>query len=184
MFDVGWTEMLVIAVVMIVVVGPKDLPKMLRTFGKTTAKLRSMAGDFRRQFDEALREAELDDLKSTVDSVRSLDPRQMIRKEFDPIAKAAQDVRSGLDQMMKPAARVDDKPAAVAHVEAPAKTGAAPLPGMADPGAKEEEPVFQLGPSPLPAVKAVHADAPAKTAATKVSGSKPRAPRAKKDKSA
>ena len=53
MFDIGWTEMLVIAVVMIVVVGPKDLPKMLRTFGRTTSKLRSMAGDFRKQFDEA-----------------------------------------------------------------------------------------------------------------------------------
>ena len=47
MFDIGWTEMLVIAIVMIVVVGPKDLPRMLRTFGRTTAKMRSMAGDFR-----------------------------------------------------------------------------------------------------------------------------------------
>ena len=53
MFEVGWTEMLVIAIVLIVVVGPKDLPRMLRTFGKTTAKLRAMAGDFRKQFDEA-----------------------------------------------------------------------------------------------------------------------------------
>ena len=46
MFEVGWSEMLVIAVVMIVVVGPKDLPNMLRTFGRTTAKLRTMAADF------------------------------------------------------------------------------------------------------------------------------------------
>ena len=68
MFEIGWTEMLVIAVVMIVVVGPKDLPKMLRTFGKTTAKLRSMAGDFQKQFNEALKEAELDDVKKSVDS--------------------------------------------------------------------------------------------------------------------
>lgn len=178
MFDVGWTEMLVIAVVMIVVVGPKDLPKMLRTFGKTTAKLRSMAGDFRRQFDDALREAELDDLKSTVDTVRGLDPRAMIRKEFDPVAKAAQDVRSGLDAMMKPTARVDDKPSPVAHAEAPAKVGAAPLPGMADPGAKEEEPVIQLGPSPLPAAPPV--EAPKAAAAP----AKPKTPRARKDKSA
>ena len=46
MFEIGWTEMLVIAIVMIVVVGPKDLPKMLRQFGRTTSKLRVMAGDF------------------------------------------------------------------------------------------------------------------------------------------
>ncbi|TIS90372.1 MAG: twin-arginine translocase subunit TatB, partial [Mesorhizobium sp.] len=50
MFEVGWTEMLVIAIVMIVVVGPKDLPNMLRTFGRTTAKLRAMAADFQKQF--------------------------------------------------------------------------------------------------------------------------------------
>ena len=76
MFDIGWTEMLVIAVVMIVVVGPKDLPRMLRTFGKTTAKLRAMAGDFQKQFNEALKEAELDDVKKSVDELRSLNPGQ------------------------------------------------------------------------------------------------------------
>jgi len=53
MFDIGWPEMLVVAIVLIVIVGPKDLPAMLRTFGRTTSKLRSMAGDFRKQFDEA-----------------------------------------------------------------------------------------------------------------------------------
>ena len=58
MFEVGWTEMLVIAVVMIVVVGPKDLPRMLRTIGKMTAKMRSMAGDFQKQFNDALKEAD------------------------------------------------------------------------------------------------------------------------------
>ena len=88
MFDIGWTEMLVIAVVMIVVVGPKDLPKMLRTFGKTTAKLRSMAGDFQKQFNEALKEAELDDVKKSVDSLRSLNPA-------DRNQEAAQSVREG-----------------------------------------------------------------------------------------
>jgi len=55
-----------------VVVGPKDLPKMLRTFGRTTAKLRAMAGDFQKQFNEALREAELDDVKKSVEKAKSL----------------------------------------------------------------------------------------------------------------
>jgi len=79
MFDLGWSEILVIAIVMIVVVGPKDLPRVLRSFGRTTSKLRAMAGDFRRQFDEALKEAELDDVKTLVDDVRKLDPRNEIR---------------------------------------------------------------------------------------------------------
>ena len=97
MFDIGWTEMLVIAVVMIVVVGPKDLPRMLRTFGKTTAKLRAMAGDFQKQFNEALKEAELDDVKKSVDELRSLNPANEIRKQLNPFEKAAADVRAGLD---------------------------------------------------------------------------------------
>ena len=96
MFDIGWTEMLVIAIVMIVVVGPKDLPRMLRTFGKTTAKLRSMAGDFQKQFNEALKEAELDDVKKSVDELRSLNPANEIRKQLNPFEKAAADVRAGL----------------------------------------------------------------------------------------
>jgi Tat protein translocase TatB subunit len=46
MFDIGWPELLVVAIVLIVVVGPKDLPPMLRAFGRTTKKLRSMASEF------------------------------------------------------------------------------------------------------------------------------------------
>src|SRR3954466_11124737 len=102
MFDIGWTEMLVIAVVMIVGVGPKDLPRMLRTFGKTTAKLRAMAGDFQKQFNEALKEAELDDVKKSVDELRSLNPANEIRKQLNPFEKAAADVRAGLNNLKSP----------------------------------------------------------------------------------
>ena len=105
MFDIGWTEMLVIAVVMIVVVGPKDLPRMLRTFGKTTAKLRAMAGDFQKQFNEALKEAELDDVKKSVDELRSLNPANEIRKQLNPFEKAAADVRAGLNSLKPSEAR-------------------------------------------------------------------------------
>src|SRR3989337_939557 len=99
MFDIGWTEMLGIAIVMIVVVGPQDLPKMLRTFGKTTTKLRSMAGDFQKQFNEALKEAELDDVKKSVDSLKNLNPAAAIKKQLNPFEKAAADVRAGLDTL-------------------------------------------------------------------------------------
>jgi sec-independent protein translocase protein TatB len=105
MFDIGWPEMLVIAIVLIVVVGPKDLPAMLRTFGRTTTKLRAMAGDFRKQFDEALKEAELGDVKGIVDDVRKLNPAADLKKALNPMQKAAEDVRSGLDAAMRPAAK-------------------------------------------------------------------------------
>jgi sec-independent protein translocase protein TatB len=72
MFDIGWSELLVIAVVAIVVVGPKDLPRMLRTFGNYAGKARKVANDFKRQFDEALREAELDDVRKSVEEMTKL----------------------------------------------------------------------------------------------------------------
>lgn len=122
-----------IAVVLIVVVGPKDLPRMLRSFGRTTSKLRAMAGDFRKQFDEALAEAELDDVKGLVDDARKLDPRGEIKKHLNPIEKAGQDIRSGLDSAMKPKA-APAKTAATQALDAdkapavPAKSAAAKAP--------------------------------------------------------
>ncbi|MBN8999239.1 MAG: twin-arginine translocase subunit TatB [Rhizobiales bacterium] len=70
MFDIGWSEILVIAVVAIVVVGPKDLPPMLRAAGRMVAKMRRTAGEFQSQFNEALREAELDGVKESIDQIR------------------------------------------------------------------------------------------------------------------
>jgi sec-independent protein translocase protein TatB len=71
MFDIGWSELLVIAVVAIVVVGPKELPKLMRSFGFYAGKLRRAAADFRRQFDDAMREAELEEVKQAIESVRT-----------------------------------------------------------------------------------------------------------------
>lgn len=98
MLDIGWTELLVIAVILIVVVGPKDLPPMIRAFGKMTKRLRQTAGEFRAQFDEALREAELDDLKRSVDDVRSLNPANNIREALNPLRQMGQDIRSDLER--------------------------------------------------------------------------------------
>ena len=86
MFDIGWSEVLVIATVAIVVVGPKDLPKMLRTFGKTMGTVRRTANDFKRQFDDALREAEREfDLADTRKELKALvsDPLAETKKDFD-----------------------------------------------------------------------------------------------------
>jgi sec-independent protein translocase protein TatB len=85
MFDLSWTELLVVAVVAIIVVGPKYLPRALRAVGRWTGKARRMARDFRRQFDEALREAELDTIKKEVESVGKIDPVADMRKEVRDI---------------------------------------------------------------------------------------------------
>ena len=85
MFDLSWTELLVVAVVAIIIVGPKDLPRALRSVGRWTGKAKRMARDFRRQFDEALREAELDTIKKEVESVGKIDPVADMRKEVREI---------------------------------------------------------------------------------------------------
>ena len=71
MLDIGWSEFLVIGVVALVVIGPKELPRVLRTMGQGVRKLRHMAGEFQGQFNEALREAELSDLKDSVSGLRN-----------------------------------------------------------------------------------------------------------------
>lgn len=98
MFDIGWTELLVIAIVLIVVVGPKDLPPMLRAFGKTTANLRKMAGEFRAQFDEALRESELDDVRRTISDAQRLNPTNALREAINPLRQMGQDIRNDLEK--------------------------------------------------------------------------------------
>ena len=69
MFDISWTEFLLIGVVALIVIGPKELPAVLRTLGQWTRKVRSMAADFQNQFQEAMREAEMADLKKQVDDI-------------------------------------------------------------------------------------------------------------------
>ncbi|UDL90061.1 Sec-independent protein translocase protein TatB [Mesorhizobium sp. PAMC28654] len=144
MFDVGWSEMLVIAVVMIVVVGPKDLPNMLRTFGRTAAKLRAMAADFQRQFNDVLKEAELDDIKKSVDELRGLSPVAEIKKQLNPFEQAAADVRSGVDNMMKPKPAADPSApvASTPQASKPLKNGATMMPGVNGPETTPATPIF------------------------------------------
>ena len=70
MFDIGWSELVVIAVVALIAIGPKELPGVLRTVGQWMGKARKMAGEFQGQFQEAMREAEMADLKKTFDEVK------------------------------------------------------------------------------------------------------------------
>ena len=79
MFDIGWTEIIVVVIVTILVVGPKELPGLLRTVGKTVGNMRRMAGDFQNQFNEALKEAEMDEVKNTIGDIRKLDPRTAVK---------------------------------------------------------------------------------------------------------
>src|SRR4029077_19832053 len=71
MFDIAWSELFVIMVVALVVVGPKDLPKLMRTAGQWASRARAMADQFRRSFDEMARHAELDELRNQVNQLKN-----------------------------------------------------------------------------------------------------------------
>ena len=98
MLDIGWSELLVIAVVLIVVVGPKDLPPMLRAFGKMTTRLRRTAGEFRAQFDDALREADMDDLRQTIGDAQKLNPANALREAINPLRQMGADIKADLQR--------------------------------------------------------------------------------------
>ncbi|HVX92044.1 MAG TPA: Sec-independent protein translocase protein TatB, partial [Xanthobacteraceae bacterium] len=88
MFDIGWGELLVIGVVALVAIGPKELPGVLRMVGQWVGKIRHMAAEFQGQFQEAIREAEMADVKRQMDEVtRELtshyDPLEPVHKELE-----------------------------------------------------------------------------------------------------
>jgi len=91
MFDISWTEFLLIGVVALIVIGPKELPAVMRSLGQWTRKIRSLAADFQNQFHEAMREAEMADLKKQVDGVASdiknYDPLKDVRSDVEAIGK-------------------------------------------------------------------------------------------------
>jgi sec-independent protein translocase protein TatB len=99
MFDISWTEFLLIGVIALIVIGPKELPAVLRTLGQWTRKVRSMAADFQGQFQEAMREAEMADLKKQVDDIahdiKNYDPLKDVRSDVEA---AGRDIQASLEQ--------------------------------------------------------------------------------------
>jgi sec-independent protein translocase protein TatB len=124
MFDIGWSELLVIAVVALIAIGPKELPGVLRMVGQWMGKARKMAAEFQGQFQEAMREAEMADLK----------------KSFDEVKEAASSFTGG--NLMTSLQRDVDKALDIEGVEKPAETTVAAIePPAAAPEAAVAEPL-------------------------------------------
>src|SRR4051812_50215161 len=94
MFDIGWSEFVVIAVVALIAIGPKDLPGVLRTVGQWMTKIRRMAAEFQGQFQEAMREAEMADLKKQVEGLA--DPVKSFT-DFNPLETTRKELETALD---------------------------------------------------------------------------------------
>ena len=148
--DIGGSELLIIAAVALIVVGPKDLPILMRKIGQFIGKMRGMANEFRASFDEMARQSELDELRKEVQAMRS----GQYTQPFKDAAEAARDV--GLDDTF-------------AQIDASLNSGAInPYPGAAAP----------LSPTP-PAVEIVEAAKPRKPRAAKAASETPVATKTK-----
>src|SRR5262245_23905321 len=100
MFDFGFSmgELMVIAVIALIVVGPKDLPKMLRTIGRWVTKLRGMAGEFQRHLDSAIREAGIEDVKKEVQNMTNFTVTADVGKQMtDEFRKQGDEIKKMLD---------------------------------------------------------------------------------------
>jgi len=92
MFDIGWSELVVIGIVALIAIGPKELPGVLRTVGTYMGKIRRMASEFQGQFQEAMREAEMADLKKQVDDMTDAATKGFT--DFDPLGDVRKEVAS------------------------------------------------------------------------------------------
>ncbi|MBX9774733.1 MAG: Sec-independent protein translocase protein TatB [Xanthobacteraceae bacterium] len=131
MFDIGWSELLVIGIVALIVIGPKELPGALRTLGQWMAKIRRMASEFQGQFQEAMREAEIDQLKKDMDEMAA---KAKDYTHFDPIEDVRRDIEKSvgdLPSLDQPATATTTTDAAAATIETatpPSDTTALPPP--------------------------------------------------------
>jgi sec-independent protein translocase protein TatB len=115
MFDIGWGELVVIGVVTLIVIGPKELPGLLRTLGQGMAKLRAMASDFQSQFNDAMREVELEDLRKEAEKLTDL-----ASAVTNPIAKIGDDLQKAIDEPVETIVADAANPLAASTPEEPA----------------------------------------------------------------
>ena len=99
MFDIGWQELFLIAVVTILVVGPRELPRVLRTVVAALRKVRGLANDFQRGMDELAREADLDDIRKDLEKSADLDLESKLKDETDPTGEITNSMRQLENEM-------------------------------------------------------------------------------------
>ncbi|MGE0718188.1 MAG: Sec-independent protein translocase protein TatB [Alphaproteobacteria bacterium] len=160
MFDIGWSELAVIAVVALVVIGPKDLPRVLRSVGQWVARARAVARDFQSSIDEMAREADLQDVKKQIDELRTTNVADLIEKHVDP--------KGEIRQALEP------PPELAAGVESGAPAPVVPFPSDASYlPPSPEEPTTIAAPA-VPDVPPPAAEQP--VGADSVAGTEPAAP--------
>jgi|SRR5581483_1267304 len=130
MFDITSSKLLILGIVALIVIGPKDLPALLRTIGKYVGMIKRQAAEFRAQFEEAIRESELSELKKEVESIQQ-ETETAVREAGESVEKQVTEARESVD-----AAMADTNPATVSPAASDADVLPAPAPvASAEPAA-------------------------------------------------
>ena len=166
MFGIDSPEILVIAIVALVVIGPKELPGLLRTWGKWMAQMRGMASEFRGHVDEMVRQSELDDVKKQLESTSGLDLQSL-----DPTKQIKSAIQEGMAEGEKAIAEAKgtfDNP--LAEPESAPQIAAEP-----QPAADEPQPAVAEAPSAIAEAPSAVAEAPSAVASEPLSEPTPSA---------
>lgn len=126
MLDIGWQELFLIAVVTIIVVGPKEIPRVLRTVTLWIRKVKDMAREFQSSIDDIAREAELDDIKKQLAEAQDFDLEHEMEKTIDPTGE----MKSTIHEMAEP---VDEAKALTEEAAKPVETDGDETPALPDP---------------------------------------------------
>ena len=142
MFDIAWSELALIGVVALIVIGPKDLPRVMRSLGKWSRKMRSMASEFQRSFDDMVRQAEIDEMRREVESaarpLTSLDAGPETAAHLEPPTEEHADPQ--------PETHSEFHPESHSETSAAAPADAAPRPAAEPP--LQEHPPAEPSPGP------------------------------------
>ncbi len=161
MFDMSWGEVMVIGAVALIVIGPKDLPRALRTVGNMVGKIRRLAGEFQGQFNEAMREAELEDVKRQIQGVN--DSVSSLNTGFNPIQTIRDELKGAIDTKpgeTAPAASATDAVPSVGYTSPPATAEDTPATLSLPPLPEIGNPAEAFTPAAEPTPGAVVADVP------------------------
>jgi sec-independent protein translocase protein TatB len=179
---IGFTEMILLVVVSIVVIGPKDLPLMMRKFGKFTGKMRALAFEFKQGFDELGRQAELDELRKEVEELKKSTGVADLQRDLE---QDQVNLQSDIDRAMQPASLPTPEASATTPGAAPGTpNGAQPEPTPASAGSAEAKPIpnyaglsadhpgYDTGEEPLPEPATPHPEQ-ARSAVSKDAAAEP-----------
>jgi len=146
LFDIGWPELMLIGIVALVVIGPKDLPRALRVAGFWVRKARTLSREFQGSIDQMIREAELEEVRQDLKKATEFDLENEIRNTVDPKGELAESIKPPdlPDYFEEPGASTpaitEETPALPAPAEAALPEAAPPAEGAPEPAAQPSSP--------------------------------------------